>query len=246
LSAVSDEVATGAIIRGMSRQVGNEIDEFVVEALRNNLLGLPLDLPAINIARGRETGIPSLNDARSQLFTVTADVQVKPYTSWLDFAQNIIPGVDHQFHRRLRQAYALMRRRRHARARAIATRLVLAATSSTRHHADCGVDFADRLAFLSSPNGRRKTPVSTSRPWVGGLAEEIVIRGAPGLPFHIFEYQMEHLNGDRFYYLSRTQGMNCSPARALTFTDLIMRNTDLGDLHHPRKPSSGSARRSSS
>ena len=44
VSPVSDEVATGAIIRGMSRQVGNEIDEFVVEALRNNLLGLPLDL----------------------------------------------------------------------------------------------------------------------------------------------------------------------------------------------------------
>ena len=52
---------TGAIIRGMSRQVGNEIDEFIVEALRNNLLGLPLDLAVLNIARGRDTGIPSLN-----------------------------------------------------------------------------------------------------------------------------------------------------------------------------------------
>ena len=29
----------------MTRQVGNELDEFVTEALRNNLLGLPLDLP---------------------------------------------------------------------------------------------------------------------------------------------------------------------------------------------------------
>ncbi len=53
---LTDDVAAGAIIRGMSRQVGNEIDEFVVEALRNNLVGLPLDLAAINIAprpRGR-------------------------------------------------------------------------------------------------------------------------------------------------------------------------------------------------
>ena len=58
-SGVDDEAAAGALIRGMSRQVGSEIDEFVVEALRNNLLGLPLDLPALNIARGRETGIPS-------------------------------------------------------------------------------------------------------------------------------------------------------------------------------------------
>ena len=55
-------------MRGVTRQVGNEIDEFVTEAVRNNLLGLPLDLPAINIARGRDTGIPSLNEARAQFY----------------------------------------------------------------------------------------------------------------------------------------------------------------------------------
>ncbi len=49
----------------MTRQVGNEIDEFVTEALRNNLLGLPLDLPTINIARARDTGVPRLNAARA-------------------------------------------------------------------------------------------------------------------------------------------------------------------------------------
>ena len=42
----------------MTRQVGNEIDEFVTSALRNNLLGLPLDLATINLARGRDTGVP--------------------------------------------------------------------------------------------------------------------------------------------------------------------------------------------
>ena len=30
---------------GSSDQAGNELDEFVTETLRNNLLGLPLDLP---------------------------------------------------------------------------------------------------------------------------------------------------------------------------------------------------------
>ena len=30
---------------GSSDQPGNELDEFVTETLRNNLLGLPLDLP---------------------------------------------------------------------------------------------------------------------------------------------------------------------------------------------------------
>ena len=29
---------------GMTDQVGNELDEFVTDTLRNNLLGLPLDL----------------------------------------------------------------------------------------------------------------------------------------------------------------------------------------------------------
>ncbi len=83
------EAATGAIVRGLTRQVGNEIDEFVTEALRNNLVGLPLDLPALNIARGRDTGIPSLNEARAQFFEMTGDSQLKPYTSWADLAHNL-------------------------------------------------------------------------------------------------------------------------------------------------------------
>lgn len=61
-ATVSDEQAIGAIVRGMTRQVGNEIDEFITDALRNNLIGLPLDLGALNIARGRDTAMPSLNE----------------------------------------------------------------------------------------------------------------------------------------------------------------------------------------
>ena len=52
----------------MTRQPGNEIDEFVTDALRNNLLGLPLDLATINMTRGRDTGMPSLNEAREQFY----------------------------------------------------------------------------------------------------------------------------------------------------------------------------------
>ena len=79
-------VAAGEIVRGMTRQVGNEIDEFVTDALRNNLLGLPLDLATINLARGRDAGIPSLNAARREFFEQTGgDSQLKPYESWVDF-----------------------------------------------------------------------------------------------------------------------------------------------------------------
>src|SRR5680860_105325 len=83
--ALTSEAAAGAVIRGMTRQVGNEIDEFVTEALRNNLVGLPLDLPAINIARGRETGVPSLNAARRDFFDATGDSQLQPYDNWFKF-----------------------------------------------------------------------------------------------------------------------------------------------------------------
>ena len=87
---VDANISAGAIIRGMTRQVGNEIDEFVTSALRNNLLGLPLDLATINLARGRDTGVPSLNEARSQFYAATnQDVLLKPYESWVDFAGHL-------------------------------------------------------------------------------------------------------------------------------------------------------------
>ena len=54
--ALTAAQAAGAIFQGGTQQVGNEIDEFVTEAVRNNLLGLPLDLAVLNLARGRERG----------------------------------------------------------------------------------------------------------------------------------------------------------------------------------------------
>jgi len=73
----------------LTRQVGNEIDEFVTEAVRNNLLGLPLDLAVLNIARGRDTGLPSLNGARAQFYEMTGDSQLTPYISWVDFVMHL-------------------------------------------------------------------------------------------------------------------------------------------------------------
>ena len=89
----------------MTRQRGNEIDEFVTESLRNNLLGLPLDLATINLARGRETGVPSLNAARRKFHEATSHSALEPYESWADFkARPAAPGVAGQLRRRLRHA----------------------------------------------------------------------------------------------------------------------------------------------
>ncbi len=228
-SGATVEEATGAIIRGMSRQVGNEMDEFIVEALRNNLVGLPLDLAVLNIARGRDTGIPTLNDARTQMYEMSGDPQVKPYTSWFDFAQNIKhPLSIINFIAAYGTHDSILAETTLEGKRDAATLLVLG-----------GVDApADRLDFLNATNGWADGPLGGLNAvdlWVGGLAEELMeFGGQLGSTFNfVFEYQLEHLqNGDRFYYLSRTQGMNLlNMLEPNTFADIIMRNTDLGDLH---------------
>ena len=86
---LSPEQAAGSIFMGSSDQTGNELDEFVTETLRNNLLGLPLDLPTINMTRAREAGVPPLNVLRRQIFAKTNDSQLKPYDSWADFGQHM-------------------------------------------------------------------------------------------------------------------------------------------------------------
>ena len=74
---------------GSSDQVGNEIDEFINNTLRNNLLGLPLDLATFNLTRARSEGIPRLNDVRRQIFEETNDGQLTPYTDWSDFGNHL-------------------------------------------------------------------------------------------------------------------------------------------------------------
>ena len=79
---------------GTSNQVGNAIDEWVVDTLRNNLLGLPLDLATFNIARGRDAGVPTLNETRAQLYAQSPIGSLRPYTSWEDFGKNLTHGND--------------------------------------------------------------------------------------------------------------------------------------------------------
>jgi hypothetical protein len=79
----SPDQATASIAQGMSAQRGNEIDEFVTDAVRNNLLGLPLDLATLNITRGRDVGLPTLNQFRS-----LNTPKLQPYLSWNQFIES--------------------------------------------------------------------------------------------------------------------------------------------------------------
>ncbi|PPK40706.1 heme peroxidase [Pseudomonas laurylsulfatiphila] len=245
-SGVTADQAAGAIIRGVTRQVGNEIDEFVTEALRNNLLGLPLDLPALNLARGRDTGIPTLNEARREFYASTGDSQLKPYISWADLADSLkhpesLVNFIAAFgtHSTITAATTL------AEKRAAAMALVLGGAGSP----------ADRLDFLNSTGayanvttvgkdgilgtaddqtGVTITGVDDIDFWVGGLAEQkMPFGGMLGSTFNfVFETQMEALqNGDRFYYLSRTAGLNFgTELENNSFAKLIMLNSDVTHL----------------
>lgn len=56
------------LLRGLAHQVAQEVDIYAVDDVRNFLFGPPgsggLDLPCLNLQRGRDHGLPSYNDAR--------------------------------------------------------------------------------------------------------------------------------------------------------------------------------------
>jgi len=243
--ATADEAA-GAIIRGVTRQLGNEIDEFVTEALRNNLLGLPLDLPALNLARGRDTGIPSLNESRREFYAMTGDSQLKPYISWVDFADHLKHPASlvnfiaaYGTHASITSATTL------ADKRAAALALVLGGSGAPSDRLDflngsgawANVTKAGKDGVLGTADdlsGVTVTGVDAIDFWVGGLAEQkMPFGGMLGSSFNfVFETQLEALqNGDRFYYLSRTAGLNFgAELENNSFAKLIMANSDVTHL----------------
>ena len=222
---ISADEAAGAIVRGMTAQRGNEIDEFVVGAVRNNLLGLPLDLPAINIARGRDTGMPTFNDARAQLYAQTGSSFLKPYASWAELAAGLSNPVSViNFIAAYGQHSTILAETTLAGKRDAAILLVVGGAGAP----------ADRVAFLTGLGGTwtaENSGLNNIDLWIGGLAERnMPFGGMLGSTFTaIFEAQMEALQfGDRFYYLSRTQGQNfLVELENNSFTKLIMANTDI-------------------
>ncbi|MFC5708257.1 peroxidase family protein [Aeromonas eucrenophila] len=247
-SGDNPEDATSAIIRGATRQAGNEIDEFVTEALRNNLLGLPLDLPAINIARGRDVGIPSFNAVRREIYSQTGDTQLKPYTSWADLVQHLKHPASlinfiaaYGIHAALQAADVDTLEEKRAVALALTVGGSAVINGGTLTERVFTATPADRLAFLngtgdyaSLPNGVTVTGVDDIDLWIGGLAEEKnPFGGMLGSTFNfVFENQLEKLqDGDRFYYLERTSGLSMNAElESNSFAKLIMANSSATHL----------------
>lgn len=94
---ILDEGGIEPILRGLSKQVHEDIDTLIVDDVRNMLFGPPgaggFDLAALNIQRGRDHGLPGYNAAR-------ISYGLAPAASWAD----INPDADVQA--RLSQVYA--------------------------------------------------------------------------------------------------------------------------------------------
>jgi Ca2+-binding RTX toxin-like protein len=262
---LSAEAGAGAIVMGSSDQVGNELDEFINETLRNNLLGLPLDLATLNITRARSEGIPPLNDVRRQIFNATNDGQLAPYSSWSDYGQHLKHPESlinfvaaYGTHPTIVAATTIAGKR--AAARAIVNPIAgdvpppdsAAFMFGTNYPGapavpaviDPGPDgilgTADDItispaipaipaADWTSVGGVTTTGLDSVDLWDGGLAEVTNLFGSLlGSTFnYVFQSQLEKLqDGDRFYYLARTPGMNLRPQlEGNSFSELIGRNT---------------------
>ena len=243
------KVGPGAIVEGMTHQIGNETDEFVTPALQQSLLGQPLDLAAINIARGRDLGIPTLNETRKAIYNalsaeraaggVQAEAHakidlgaMKPYNSWDDFQgsmahpESIVNFIAaYSFDGDLDKAQLVVD---------LASGNSLTANETTLDAA-LGWTASDATKFMSNAGSSIAGAGNFDQIdlWLGGLAESHVIGGKLGTTFNaIFEDQMERLmDGDRFYYLYRLFGalptnLNLNESIVLQqFKDIIERTT---------------------
>jgi Ca2+-binding RTX toxin-like protein len=218
-----------AITLGLSRQQMSEVDEFITPALNQGLLGQPLDLAAINIARGRDMGIPTLNDFR-------AAISLARYTSWADFGANMIhPESLVNFI----AAYSFGGLAAGVE-KAAAIMGLFDGSIAEGSTAAMGFSAADAVAFMNN-NAILDADLNTARDgfnhidaWMGGLAEAHVPGGLLGETFDaVFVAQIQALmDGDRFYYLYRLFGTQIAEeVNNGQFKDLVERNTGLEHLN---------------
>ena len=150
--------------------------------------------------------------ARRQFYLASNDSAVKPYASWFEFGLNIK-------HRG-----------------SLVNFIAAYGTGPDHHQRDHDGGQARGGTLVSSGGAFMFAPAATSGVdnidfWVGGLAErQAVFGGLLGSTFNfVFEKQLENLqDGDRFYYLQRTDGINMRfSLEGNSFAELVRRNTDM-------------------
>jgi Ca2+-binding RTX toxin-like protein len=224
-------IGPAAVLLGMSHQQMNEVDEFVTPALNQGLLGQPLDLAAINIARGRDLGIPTLNDFR-------AAIGLAQYTSWTDFGQNMQHPTSlvnfiaaYAFDGNMDRAQAVLDLVDGAYA-SPAAGLALGTLLGWTAEVASGISAVTARAFAFLEGGDQSFNLIDT--WIGGLAEIHQPGGLLGETFDkVFVNQIESLmDGDRFYYLFRLAGQQFAEEVGNgQLKDIVERNTGLTHLN---------------
>jgi len=210
------DVGPSAVLLGMSHQQMNEVDEFITPALNQGLLGQPLDLAAINIARGRDIGIPTLNDFREA-------IGLARYTSWNDFGQNMQHPTSledfiaaYSFDGDMAKAHAII---------GLVEGSIAEGTAEAQ-----GFTLSQAYAFIDGGD----SGFNHIDTWIGGLAEIHQPGGLLGETFdRVFVNQIESLmDGDRFYYLFRLAGQQFAEEVGNgQLKDIVERNTGLTHLN---------------
>jgi len=187
------QIGVDGIIAGTIAQPAEEVDASVVDALRNDLVRISADLFSLNVARGRDLGLGTLNHVRQSLQASTdpyvqdtlrrGDLDMRAYESWDDFqARNQLSDATMQ---RLAAAYP---------------DLVLP-------DADAIAEFLRFNPAVTLVNGNTVRGIDRLDLWVGGLMEAHVNDGVVGGTFWVIIHeQLDRLQeADRFYYFDRVK-----------------------------------------
>ncbi len=232
------DLGPGAIALGQTHQQMNEIDEFITPALQQGLNGLPLDLAAINIARGRDVGLATFNEMRVAL-------GFNEYTSWADYGANMVHAdslvnfiAAYSFDGDVAHAQAIVDA---ANGGTAADNLAL---NFVKGDASAFADNVDAAAYanqflngqLTGANraGDHDDAINVVDAWMGGIAEVHVNGGLLGETFNaIFVDQITALkDGDRLYYLFRLVNQNFGEEVANgQFKDIVERTTGVTHLN---------------
>jgi len=233
------------IADGSTAQVGNRIDEKLTDALRDNLLGLPLDLGASNIMRGRDSGQPTLNEMRASIQAVAPaalQATLNPYTSWTGFRDNLKgDSLDQAVTvKNFMMAYAsddILAKFATSKTLAQWYDLRDSTVVSEQDEYMSALKSATAIAYSNSSwmgtNGNRD--FNRIDAWIGGLAEREVQGGMLGSTFDaVFAMQMMKLqNGDHFFYLGRvptTEFFN-ENMDGVQLADIVMRSTGATNVY---------------
>ena len=259
--ALYQEIGPTALAQGLTTTLGNEVDEFVTPALQQSLLGQPIDLATINIARGRDVGLPTWNEFRQQVYDQliqntnnTNGSALAPYTNWADVGDhlkstgtlvNMIAAYAHDtgaFDWGIDEARA-------AYEAGTATLADIRAAAQALYDAYLDPLSGNHAAAIEFMQGAPTYDPVTAQwtfagadqgfwdidLWIGGLAERPLFDGPLGTTFSyvILDFAQRQQDGDRFYYLFRTP-MGTHLGNEIIenqFGNLVMDHTGLDHLN---------------